>query len=480
LRADPSADDNTSMKVAIFGQMLDLPTVLAKQGHTILWYSTSPLDPKKKLTAEITARHVPIETLRTEPQPEVANADLLLVNLTAHQISKGVLRQLVDFYPKVSIIYNKDRWRPGRAPIFEFPVRGLSFKEQITGSLIREKAWVDMKRRVFNLRAIMEDAKKVLILTHNNPDPDSIASALALRTLLGRNNRTATIGYLGDLIHRPENRQMLELLDIDAKNLRTTDLDSFDRICLVDCQPPYISPPYFDRSLPRVDAVFDHHPELPGYTVPFKEVRPTEGATSTILTTLLRAADIEPSERLATALLYAIKTDTFFMRDAAPYDIDCFTYLYPLANMNQIRRMEKPEIDSAQLLKFGEAIRRHVIFGKVFTCYAGEGIREDMIARLADFGLQTRGVEWSVAFGFEEDILVMSMRNPGYVKAAGRILRKCFGEIGSAGGHRNSARALITKTALRKAHGKDFMKKLDTIIIRPILDEIEGESDKED
>jgi nanoRNase/pAp phosphatase (c-di-AMP/oligoRNAs hydrolase) len=463
------------LKIAIFGQMLDLPTVLAKQGHTIHWYNVSPRDRRHRLPAEIKVYDLPLEKLRSEPQEAVKDCDILLINLTPYQMNKATIRALIKFYPKVPILFNKDKWRPGTAPAFDVPIRGISFREVITGGIKREVSWVEKKRRVYELTQLMDGAKKVLILTHNNPDPDSLASALALRTLLGRNNRTATIGYLGHVIHRPENRQMVELLDIDAKRLKPQELDNYDRICLVDCQPSYFNPAYFERELPRVDAVFDHHPEVVNVNVPFKEVRTNEGATSTILTTLLRASDVEVSERLATALLYAIKTDTFFMREAAEDDVESFLYLYPLANQNIIRRMEKPEIDSDQLLKFGEAIRKHVLFDNVFFCYAGEGIKEDMIARLADFGLQTRGVEWSCAFGFEKNIMVLSLRNVGYVKSAGRILRKCFNHMGSAGGHRNAARALVTKAALKKLYGKDFMETIPRIIMQTVLDEIEGE-----
>ena len=39
------------------------------------------------------------------------------------------------------------------------------------------------------------------------------------------------------------------------------------------------------------------------------------------------------SERTATAMLYAIKSDTlFFNRQANRVDLDAFTYLYPLAD----------------------------------------------------------------------------------------------------------------------------------------------------
>ncbi len=463
------------MKIVLIGQMVDLPTVLAKQGHSILWYNTSPRDRKAKLPAEVEVVDTPLDQLRSEPQDVIASADLVLLNLSAHQMNRSLMHTFVQFYPTTPILYNKDKWRSGKSPVFDVPVRAISFREMITGAIQREMYWVRLKHRVGKLRDLMEGARKVLILTHNNPDPDSLAAALALRALLGRNKSSATIGYMGHEIHRPENVQMVELLEIGAKNIAFEEVEEYDRVCLVDCQPPYFSPPYFERELPRVDAVFDHHPELPGYTAPFKEVRVSEGSTSTILVTLLRAADVEISERLATALLYAIKTDTFFMRDAAADDIESFTHLYPLANVNLIRRMEKPEIDSEQLLKFGEAIRNHVLFNKVFLCYAGEGVKEDMIARLADFGLQTRGIEWSCAFGFEGDLLVLSLRNVGYVKGAGRILRKLFGQIGSAGGHRNSARALITREALTQASGADGMERIDQIIMRLLLDEIEGE-----
>ena len=463
------------MKITLIGQMVDLPTVLAKQGHRIQWYNTAPRNHKVRLPAEVEIIDTPLDVLRKEKQQNIVESDLILLNLSAHQMTKALLTQFNDFYPTVPILYNKDKWRSGKASRFDLPVRAISLREMITGAIQRERYWVKRKRRVAELRALMEDAKRVLILTHNNPDPDSLASALALRVLLGRNNRTATIGYMGHEIHRPENVQMVELLDIGAKRITFDDIAKYDRIALVDCQPPYFAPPYFEEALPRVDAVFDHHPELPGYSVPFKEVRVSEGATSTILTTLVRAADIEISERLATALLYAIKTDTFFMRDAAIDDIDSFTHLYQLANVNIIRRMEKPEIDSDQLLKFGEAIRNHVLFDKVFMCFAGEDVKEDMIARLADFGLQTRGIEWSCAFGFEGDLLVMSMRNVGYVKGAGRVLRNVFGTIGSAGGHRNAARALITREALAEKYGTENMGRIDEIIMRTLLDEIEGE-----
>ena len=94
-----------------------------------------------------------------------------------------------------------------------------------------------------------------------------------------------------------------------------------------------------------MDLVIDHHPEQPGYTAVFKDIRADYGSTSTILTEHLRAVDVNISERTATAMLYAIKSDTlFFNRQANRVDIEAFSYLYPLADAALIRKMEGAEI----------------------------------------------------------------------------------------------------------------------------------------
>ena len=108
---------------------------------------------------------------------------------------------------------------------------------------------------------------------------------------------------------------------------------------MVDVQPHYFP------GLDRVDLVIDHHPEQHGYNAVFKDIREDFGSTCTILTEHLRAIDASISERTATAMLYAIKSDTlFFNRQANRCDIEAFSYLYPLADANLIRKMEGAEI----------------------------------------------------------------------------------------------------------------------------------------
>src|SRR5207249_768616 len=135
------------------------------------------------------------------------------------------------------------------------------------------------------------------------------------------------------------------LLDLNVETIAPQTLRGFERIAMVDVQPHY-----FGGLIDRVDLVIDHHPEQPGYTAVFKDIRPEYGSTSTILTEHLRAVDVNISERTATAMLYAIKSDTlFFNRQANRVDLDAFSYLYPLADATLIRKMEGAEITPERL-----------------------------------------------------------------------------------------------------------------------------------
>jgi nanoRNase/pAp phosphatase (c-di-AMP/oligoRNAs hydrolase) len=162
------------------------------------------------------------------------------------------------------------------------------------------------RARVQQYQRYFADADRVLILLHNDPDPDALASGLALRNLLRRTKTTAIIGAMQG-VTRPENLRMANMLDIHVEQITPLVVRRFDRVATVDVQPHY-----FGGLLDRADLVIDHHPEHPGYSAVFKDIRADYGSTSTILTEHLRAVDVNISERTATAMLYAIKSDTLF------------------------------------------------------------------------------------------------------------------------------------------------------------------------
>jgi len=331
----------------------------------------------------------------------------------------------------------------------EFPdVAYLSMSEMFGGPLLTEFSRSLTRARVQQYQRYFSDADRVLIMLHNDPDPDAMASGLALRNILRRTKTTAIIGAVQG-VTRPENLRMVNLLDIHVDPITPDSFKEYDRIAMVDVQPHY-----FGGLVDRVDLVIDHHPEQPGYTAVFKDIRADYGSTSTILTEHLRAVDVNISERTATAMLYAIKSDTlFFNRQTNRVDLEAFSYLYPLADAALIRKMEGAEITLERLDYVLKAYRGGTLRDQVFCAFLGPSPREDFIPYVADFFLQVEDVKWTVIAGIVGDSLVVSVRNLGYSKNAGEFVRRYFAGIGSAGGHRAMAKAVAPMRAFREKYG---------------------------
>ncbi len=290
-----------------------------------------------------------------------------------------------------------------------------------------------------------EDAGRVLILLHNDPDPDALASGLALRNLLRRTRTTAIIGAFHG-VTRPENQRMTNLLDITVESITAESLAQFDRIATIDVQPHY-----FGGLLNRVDLVIDHHPERSNSQTLFKDVRSDFGSTATIMTNHLRAINANISERVATALLYAIKSDTLFLsRQTNRSDLDAFTFLYQLANTQLVRKIEGSGITSERLKYVTKASQTGQIRDQVFTACLGMVPREDIVTYVSDFLLQVENIKWTVVAGQIDDKIVISVRNVGYTRHAGTFINKWFDDIGSAGGHRAMAKAIIPFSEFQK------------------------------
>src|SRR5688500_16243752 len=327
-------------------------------------------------------------------------------------------------------------------------ITDIELSELIRPTLVTELGRSMTRARVQQYQRYFADAERVLILLHNDPDPDALASGLALRNLLRRTKTTAIIAAVQG-VTRPENLRMANMLDIHVEKVTPASFHAFDRIATVDVQPHY-----FGGMLDRVDLVVDHHPEQTGYSAAYKDIRADYGSTSTILTEHLRAVDVNISERTATAMLYAIKSDTlFFARHTNRVDLEAFTFLYPLADAALIRKMEGAEITMERLDHVIKATAQGAISDQVFSAHLGPVMREDFIPYTADFFLQLEGIKWTIVSGEVNGTLTISVRNLGYSKNAGEFVRRYFNDIGSAGGHRAMAKAVMPLENFRAKFG---------------------------
>jgi nanoRNase/pAp phosphatase (c-di-AMP/oligoRNAs hydrolase) len=309
------------------------------------------------------------------------------------------------------------------------------------------------RNKIRELRQLVGENDRIAIVLQDDPDPDAMSSAIALRALLGRNRQTTPI-FAFKPVTRPENRTMTHLLEIGIAPAVTEELKEYDKIAMVDVEPPY-----FGDRLPRADIVIDHHPGYTAGVAAFEDVRVDYGATATIMTEYLLTAEEHISERLATALLYGIRSDTLALsRRATEADIQAFMHLYPLANYNLLRQIDRPELPLSFARMLGRAMARLEVRDGLALLHLGRVERDDLIVQMADFCLQFEGVEWVAVAGKLGNNLVVALRNHGVGRGnAGELAKRIFADIGGAGGHRNMAKAVVPlrKWRLREGSARD-------------------------
>ena len=323
----------------------------------------------------------------------------------------------------------------------------------------RGQAKVTQERVQTFLKLFGHDDNVLIIIC---PDPDSMASALAVKRLLWSRVRKASIAYTGK-IQRLENQAMIDLLKIPMVEISKLDPGSFEHRVLVDSQPDH-SEILKDFAY---DAIIDHHPKTKKWDAPYVDIRPEYGATATILTEYLRSMRIKPSMKLGTALLYAIKTDTAnFERGGTQEDVKQFRYIFQYANMNLLRKIEKSELTPSDLKYFETALANRSLTKKGLFTHLGKVPNADICVQVADFFTRVHGVGWSFVSCVSEGELNVVIRNDGYRKDAGKLANSAFGDLGSAGGHRGAARARIPIKLLRGKGVKGYGTSLEDFIKR--------------
>lgn len=299
------------------------------------------------------------------------------------------------------------------------------------------------KPRLAELKAAVAGGGRMLILTHDNPDPDALASAFALLKLVETfDGLEARIGF-GGFVGRAENRTMVRKLELPVKPTSGLDFDDTDIVALVDTQPGTQN-----NSLPediQATIVIDHHPMRPETKkVKFSDVREGCGSTCTILTQYLQAAGVPLEGDVATALFYGIQSETQDLgREAEEADIEASLALYPGADRELISRIRYPDLGRPYFRSLHRSLERARTRGPVIISYIGMLDYPDLVAELADFYLRFEGAYWSFCIGqFEHDI-VISIRTSLRDAAAGELLRRVIGKDGSAGGHGMMAGARV-------------------------------------
>lgn len=292
----------------------------------------------------------------------------------------------------------------------------------------------------------------VLILTHDNPDPDAMASGKALWTLLRQAwNIPARLLYSG-IIARAENKAMLCQLTPEWELVYALEnLDDYSAIALVDTQPGAGNNSLPPGVIPHI--VIDHHypvrEELE--KVPFVDIRPEIGATASMVYQYLERAQVLPDQKLATAMFYGIQADTRGLsRSGTPLDQYVYIKLLSSIDRDALIRVEQAGLPLDYFRAISSGLQASRLYGQVLLAWLGEMHRPDFAAEMADLLIRLDGAAAALCLGTHHHMLYLSLRTEPNGKDAGLLVQRVILPPGKAGGH-----GMVAGGQLSLAPGQD-------------------------
>lgn len=306
------------------------------------------------------------------------------------------------------------------------------------------------------------------IITHTNPDPDAIASAMALSAIAKRANPSLDTHIFYDgIIGHQENRTLVNLLDIKMEKMRPDIISACTHIAIVDSRGPGINNGLL-QTVP-VDIIIDHHIDslIQYQKASFVDVRQNTGACATILTEYLKELNIEPDEKVATALLYGIRADTKqFRRNVSPEDFIFAAFLLKYSDSDLLEKIMSPQYSHETFDILGAAIlNRKARNGYLFS-NVGYVRNRDALPQAADLLINLEGISTALVYGITDEAIIMSGRNRDLRLNLGNVMSEAFSDLGDAGGHATMAAASIPLNVF--SHVKEKEELLD-MVIDPIL-----------
>ena len=313
------------------------------------------------------------------------------------------------------------------------------------------------------------------MVSHVNPDPDSLASMLGIEALIEATQPGKPVILTVDgMIARSENRAMVELIPIRLVPVETVNIDAQTAVVMVDTQP-HTGRRYSEAAMPHV--VLDHH-ETGGVLngVLFSDIRTHLGATSTMITGYLLEQRVMVTPPLATALLYGIESETMgYPREASSLDDGALIWLFPRADKDLLARIRNPKLPQSHFATFQMRLANAFLYDKLIFSWCGEVSQPDIIAEIADFFIRFDQVDWSLAAGVFDRQLKLSLRASQLGGRAGEVLQAAINGMGNAGGHDKRAGGAVRLDETCDASIEAMLRKIRRRLLEQLdIDEQQG------
>lgn len=300
---------------------------------------------------------------------------------------------------------------------------------------------------------IIDGDDLITIVMHENPDPDSMASAMGISELVRKIGADTQIVYSGRISHH-QNRAFRAVLDTSFKNINHVEDIKGDRIILVDHHNAR-GIVGGDSLVP--DAIVDHHPVTSKISedIMFCHIESDVGSCSTIVGEYLEEQGMLQSDRektvstkLSTALYQGIRSDTSDLsKSVSSRDFNCLTNLYNSIDEDMLFRIANPKIDEETLETKARAIMGRKVRSSFAVSNIGDVQNSDSIPQSADELVQLEGVSATVVFGTCDENIRISGRAYDDRIHMGKTLERCVKNIpdADAGGHSGMAGGMIPR-----------------------------------
>ncbi|MCD6559366.1 MAG: NAD-binding protein [Palaeococcus sp.] len=330
-----------------------------------------------------------------------------------------------------------------------------SFAERKNASLLYKK-----------LMKLKEKGDSLLIVMHDNPDPDAMASAFALKIIAQTAGFNVKVVYGGEITHH-ENRAFVNLLGLDLLKVSrgSYEIKRHPFIAIVDCQPNGNVSILEEEDFNRIQILIDHHQILESLkdrisNGAFIDIRPEANSSSAIMVEYLRALNISVDSMLGTALFYGIYTDTKKFSRLSRMELEAVEFLANRINYELLEKIENPDISTEAAEILAKAVLNRRAYKNVLISNVGFITNRDAVPQAADFLLRLEGVSTVLVFGIVDDRIEISARTRDVRVNIGQALKEAFGDIGSAGGHAQMGGARISLGIFKLAKDKNSLLRL--------------------
>lgn len=321
-----------------------------------------------------------------------------------------------------------------------------------------------VEKNLSKLDEILSKRKNLYIVMHDYPDPDALASAMILSYLVRERYGARSRIVHGGVITRAENRAMVQQLKINLVPISRVRLNKKSLIAMVDTQPGFGNHSMSKELTPAI--VIDHHPGDPLTNVGLADVRSDFGASATMLMEYLEAAELDILVDIATAVTYAIRSETQDLgQDVSQADLDTYLSVYQKANKRKLAKMFHPILPKQYYYLLFTALQNAKVFRHITHVHLKEVDSPEFIAQIADLLLQHERIGWSLVTGRYKEQLFISMRCSHPKANAGKMLKQIVGKMGSAGGHPRMAGGQIQM--IRR--GEQEWQRLEEILVNRFL-----------